>query len=363
MNVAIITDQHLGARNDSAHMRESMRKFYEQVFFPTLDAYNVRRVLNGGDYVDRRKYVNYSTANFIWNVYREPLRMRNLREDIIVGNHDLYYRDSTTLNSISQLHRDDPTVHVYTEPAELDVDGLGVLMLPWMTENTREATEQAIAKTSCSIVLGHLEIKGFQMYRGMPSTSGLSPEMFDRFDKVMSGHFHHKSQNGVINYLGSPYPTMWSDYRDPRGFHIFDTATKSLTFIENPFSLFVRIIYDDANQPHRYVRDLVQSILSPESNCKDAYVKVVVKTRTQPFWYDMVLDTLAKVTQDIIVIDDVVVNDNGEEEITTVDIDTPQLMRDYVNSLDIRCDKNQLYTYLEDKYRQAQAVSTSLRGL
>jgi DNA repair exonuclease SbcCD nuclease subunit len=362
-NVAIITDTHFGARNDSLHMLASMRKFYDNVFFPTLDTYGVRRVLHGGDYVDRRKYVNYHTASFIRNVYREGLRKRHIEEDVIVGNHDCYFRDSTQLNAVRELVEDDETVRCYVHPHELDVDGVGVLLLPWIVDSNRADSMKLIETSKCSIVLGHLELQGFQMFRGMPASTGLDPQLFDRFELVMSGHYHHKSEKGPVHYLGAPYPMIWSDYRDPRGFHIFNTDTKELTFIENPFSLFVRIVYDDAGQSHDYIKQLAGSILAKDSPYHDAYVKIIVKSKNQPYWFDLMMDALYKVNaQDIIVVDDIVVDDNGDEsEAPVTDVDTLTLMREYVDSLSITCDKEELFNYLQTKYREALAATQSAR--
>ena len=76
-------------------MHHTQQKFIEEVFFPTLDAYGVTRVLHGGDYGDRRKYINFATARFIDHQYRAPLRSRGIREYVIIGNHDCFLRDST----------------------------------------------------------------------------------------------------------------------------------------------------------------------------------------------------------------------------------------------------------------------------
>ena len=99
--------------------------------------------------------------------------------------------------------------------------------------------------TEATICMGHFEIEGFQMYRGAPSHDGLEPKMFDKFDMVFSGHYHHKSSRKNIHYLGNPYELTWQDYDDPRGCHIFDLKTHELEFIQNPNRMFIKIVYDD----------------------------------------------------------------------------------------------------------------------
>ena len=61
MKLAIITDTHWGARNDSQAFAEYFRRFYEDIFFPTLMERDIRTVVHMGDIVDRRKFINYKT--------------------------------------------------------------------------------------------------------------------------------------------------------------------------------------------------------------------------------------------------------------------------------------------------------------
>ncbi len=93
--------------------------------------------------------------------------------------------------------------------------------------------------------MGHLEIKGFEMHNGHMNEHGTEKSVFKRFEKVMSGHFHKKSDDGHIYYLGTQYEMTWSDYKCPKGFHIFDTQTRELSRIENDNTIFKKIIYND----------------------------------------------------------------------------------------------------------------------
>lgn len=363
MKVAIITDTHFGARNDSLPMQQNMAKFYSRVFFPHVDEHEVKAIIHAGDFFDRRKYCNIGTARFIHETYGAPVRERGLPQYIIPGNHDIYLRSSTEINGIAELYRHDPDVHLYTQPTEIDLDGCGVLMLPWIADNNRDACMNVIQNTDTQIVIAHLELGGFQMYRGLANPDGMDASMFERFSMVMTGHYHHRTIAPPIYYLGAPYPMIWSDYQDPRGFHIFDTDTHELTYIENPYSLFVKIIYDDAGQKHDYIKSLAQSILAKDSPYHDAYIKVVVKSKEQPYWFDVMMDCLYKVNvQDVLVVDDIIVDDADEKDSNEIpDMDTLTLMRDYVATLGISCDKDELFAYLRDKYHDAVASSQSAR--
>ena len=364
MKIGLLCDTHFGARSDSAPMQDSMRKFYEQVFFPAIDTHQVKAVIHAGDFFDRRKYCNIGTAHFINEVYRQPLRDRELPQFMITGNHDIYYRSSTEVNGIDELFRHDDNVRVFAQPTELTLTPTcTVLLLPWITDNNRAASMKLIAESKASIVIGHLELTGYQMYRGLANPDGLDPSMFERFEMVMSGHYHHRTIAPPIHYLGSCYPMIWSDYQDPRGFHIFDTETHELTYVENPHSLFMKILYADKGQKHDYIKKLANDILAKDSPYHDAYVKVIVKSKEQPYWFDVMMDCLYKVNvQDVLVVDDIIVDDADEQESTEIpDLDTLTLMKDYIDTLSISCDKDELFAYLREKYQDAVASSQSAR--
>ena len=120
--------------------------------------------------------------------------------------------------------------------------------MPWINPQNEVYALGMMGETRADTLLGHLEIDGFQMYAGHESQGGLSKVEFQRFDTVMSGHFHHKSDDGQIFYLGCPYEITWSDYNDPKGFHVFDTETRELHRILNPYKMFSKIYYDDSNE-------------------------------------------------------------------------------------------------------------------
>lgn len=363
MKVAIISDTHFGARGDSLPMQANMAKFFTHVFFPTLDQMQIQYVVHLGDYTDRRKYVNYQTARFIETTYREPLRQRHVRELILLGNHDCFYKQTNDINSVEELYRHDASVTIVKAPREVTIGSRSILLLPWIADDTRDVALDLLAHTRATVVMGHLEIGGFQMYRGVPhEQGGLEATRFDRFALVLSGHFHHKSERAPITYVGAPYPMIWSDYDDPRGFHILDTDTLALTFISNPFSLFARLVYDDAHEGISYGDTLRREIDAVDSRYRDAYVKVIVKSRTQPATFEAVMESLYKVNPlDVDVIDDVVVNDDGEEVMPSLDVDTLHLMREYVDSLTINCNKDDLNSYLQHLYHEALAANQSTR--
>jgi hypothetical protein len=193
--------------------------------------------------------------------------------------------------------------------------------------------------------MGHFEIAGFAMYRGMESHDGLSKEIFDKFDLVFSGHYHHRSSDKHIHYLGNPYELTWQDYNDPRGFHLFDTDTRKLEFIRNPYTMFARVEYDDKE---------VEPIDIDKVDLKDKYVKLIVVNKTDFYKFDQFIKKLYnKGCSDIKIVEDMSEFNDGEinEEISLED--TLSVLSHYVDTVETDLDKEKIKTYMRSLYTEA----------
>lgn len=318
-----------GVRNDSITVLEFYRKFYEDVFFKEIDKHNIKTVLHLGDLVHRRKYINFVTANYVRDLFINPVLERDIDLHIITGNHDCYYRNTNRINGIDQLFRETKVSIYMNEPVELTFDKVKFLLCPWIAEDNNKVSLEKINTTDASIVAGHFDIKGFEMYRGAVSEHGFDASMFSRFNYVWSGHYHHKSSSNNISYLGAPYEMTWGDVGDPHGFHIFDTETLELTFVENPYSIFHKVIYNDSNLT---VEDIKKMDFS---HLKGGYVKVIVENKSNAFFFDMFIDKIEKSQPSEIqtIEDSVNFISEDEEDILSEAEDTLTMINKVVDSL------------------------------
>ena len=237
MKIAIITDTHFGARNDNQNFNEFFYKFYENVFFPTLEDRGIKTCVHMGDVVDRRKFISYKIANDFRNRFIKRFGELGIDLHIIIGNHDTYYKNTNEVNAMEELVGKDRH-KIYTDPEVVDFGDVPIQFIPWINAGNYDASMAALSRSPAAIAMGHLEINGFEMQKGFPMSGSYDKEIFRRFDTVFSGHFHHKSDDGQIFYLGPPYEIYWNDYQDPKGFHIFDTETRELERIVNPYGIF-----------------------------------------------------------------------------------------------------------------------------
>lgn len=288
MKLGIITDTHFGARSDNLALLDYQKKFLDDVFFPTLDKHNITEVCHLGDLVDRRKYINIQTAHRMRTEFISPLLKSGRKLHIIPGNHDVYYKNSNYVNSLEELLHGMNGINIYFTPTDINFDSVSIMFLPWITEDNHELCMKAVNDTKSQVLFGHLQLLGFEMERGRFSDSGFESSLFHKFDLVCSGHFHHRSVYNNINYLGNPFEMTWADYDDPKGFHIYDTKTRSLQFIRNPYRLFQKINYSDEGKT---VNDVLNVNFKQFAN---SYVKVIVQSKTNAYLFDLFIQKIEK---------------------------------------------------------------------
>ena len=347
MKIALVTDTHFGARNDNQNVNDYFYKFYDDIFFPELEKRGITTCVHLGDVVDRRKFISFKIANDFRQRFINRFAELGIDLHIIIGNHDTYYKNTNEVNSMEELVGRD-RCNIYTGPEVVEFDGVPIQFIPWINANNYDESMTALSHSPAQMAMGHLEVNGFEMHKGHFADGSYDKELFRRFDIVMSGHFHHKSDDGQIYYLGTPYEIYWNDYEDPRGFHIFDTETRELERIVNPYRIFEKVYYDDTTTDYT---DYDMSKL------KDMYVKVIVVNKKDLYQFDKFVDKLlqadaheVKIVEDFSELD----AENVSDDIVENTEDTMTLLEKYIDELDVTMSKDRLKNTMRSLYTEAQ---------
>ena len=343
MKIAIITDTHYGARKGADYIHSYFKNFYDNIFFPYLEKNNIDTIIHMGDMFDSRKSIDYQSLEWSKRVVFEPLKKYKVHA--ITGNHDAYYKNTNKVNSPELLLKDYDNIITYSKPTEINIGGLDILLLPWINSENFEKSKEFIDNSKSKIAMGHLEINGFKATRGHMMEDGMDVSIFSKFEKVYSGHFHTRSTDGKIYYLGNPYEMYWNDVNDKRGFHIFDTETLIHTPIDNTYKLFYNIYYEDT--PH-------QTFDSTEYTNK--LVKVIVRKKTNTKQFEKFIDKLySSNVQDLKIIENFVFQENENFEIDEEE-NTLSILNRYIDESEFEYDKNIIKGIFQDLYRQACEV-------
>lgn len=346
MTVALITDQHLDGRKGSIAFWEYFNKFYDEVFFPTLKERGITTVIDLGDTFDNRKNIDYNVWARIRRNYFDRLADNNISVHMILGNHCVYYKNTNEINAPDLLLDTYDNIQIYSQPETVMIEGTKILMLPWINAQNYEETMRWIKDTSAEIAMGHLELNGFEVTPGMLHEGGMDPDIFFKFKQVFSGHFHHKSSRGNITYLGNPYQMFWNDYKDSRGFHLYEPKSNKLQFIKNPFEIFKKIYYDDSQSQE----------INPEEYA-NTYVKVVVEQKTDFFKFEKLIESLYNANVlDLKIIETMVEKDKKDVDINLEITDTLSLLNEYIDEVEMTVNKNELKSIMRSLYIESCEV-------
>ena len=342
MKVAIITDQHFGARKNSKLFHDYFLKFYNDVFFPTLEKEGISTVIDMGDTFDSRKGIDFSALSWAKNHYYDRLQEMGVTVHTVVGNHTAYYKNTNEVNAVDLLLREYKNVTVYSEATEVKLDKLNVIFIPWINAENEESTFKLIKATSSICAMGHLELQGFRAHRGVVMEHGIQSELFEKFERVYSGHYHTRSDNGKIFYLGNPYEMFWNDLNDTRGFHIFDTKTLEHTPVNNPYRMFYSIYYEDTNYQTFDTREYENKI-----------VKVIVRKKSDAKKFEKFIDKLyASNVFDLKIVENFQIIDPENFEITDSE-DTLSILNRYIEEAEIDLDKSTIQNLIQEVYKEA----------
>ena len=343
MKILLITDQHFGVRNDNLHFVEHYRKFYSRIVIPFIKASGIKEIINLGDTFDKRRSINYMSLEAAKEMWFDPIKELGCKMTALVGNHDIYYKNTLRINSPDEL-LGGYDIDVITEPTTRSYDGTDILLLPWICDENYDRTLRSITESTAPVCMGHLELNGFEAHPGHVMDKGIDMNIFSKFTKVFSGHYHTKSNKNNCYYLGNPYQLYWNDYGQKRGFHVFDTETLRTTFYRNPFDTFHKLYYNGG------------VTIPPEEEIKGTFVKLIVEDKGDYAKFDYVVRQLQDIgLADLKIVEDLSVDlENGDSVVETED--TMTLLDNYIDEIDLKVDRNNIKSIMRSLYLEASEL-------
>ena len=347
MKIALITDQHLDGRKGSLAFWTYFQKFYDDVFFPTLEKEGITTIIDLGDTFDNRKSMDYNVCNRVTTNYFD--RLKNYKVHMLLGNHCVYYKNTNKINSPELLLKQYDNITIYSEPKHLKLGSKKFLMLPWINKENQDKVFKLLKTSEADVCCGHLELSGFEMNAGMVMDHGMDHKLFHRFKRVWSGHYHHQSKKGNVQYLGNPYQMFWNDYKDARGFHIYDTESDRLKFVANPYEIFDKIFYDDTSVDYN----------KQDVSCyKDKYIKIIVEQKTDYHMFETLVDRLYNVGVHDVKIAETLLEDDLNDSDADVEVkDTMTLLSEYIDEVEMSVNKNDLKNIMKALYIESCEIA------
>jgi hypothetical protein len=346
MTIALITDQHLDGRKGNLVFWDYFLKFYDEIFFPQLKAKGITQIIDLGDTFDNRKSIDFNVWSRIRKHYFDRLHESGIFVHMILGNHCTYYKNTNEINSPQLLLKEYDNIEIYSKPETVMIEDTKILMLPWINSENYDETMTWIHQTDAEIAMGHLELNGFEVTPGMKMDHGMDASIFSKFKQVFSGHYHHKSKKGNIQYLGNPYQMFWNDYKDPRGFHFYEPSTNKLKFVQNPYEIFQKIYYNDSDP----------NFSIDPTEYSNSYVKIIVEEKKDYLKFENMVEKLYDANVIDLKIVETLVDEDSSEEVNIEVKDTLTLLNEYIDEVDMAVDKTDLKKLMRSLYIESCEV-------
>lgn len=338
----IIGDMHTGVKAGNQLSMEIFHAYfasYLKVIFEYIDANGIKSVVLLGDVFDVRKNLNSWAADWFKKHFRDECIFRGLQVYVIVGNHDIFYRETLEVNTPELMLADHPdTFTLIDEPKEFNIDEHDCLLVPWICKQNEGEVLSAIKRSKADYLFGHFEFDGFEFNKGVAAKSHFKHDEFEKFKKIWSGHYHHGQMRDNVIYTGTPWELTWMDCQDPKG--VYEFKDDQFEFIPNPYTIYSKVTY-------------LENLPVSADEVTGKHVRVIVPQRGDKKKFNKFMDDLYAMNPI-----DVKIEESFNEELASeIVIDkmksTIQILHEYIDQSDIELDKDKMKNVMDELYQEA----------
>jgi DNA repair exonuclease SbcCD nuclease subunit len=346
--IAICADLHIGSHLDN-QLWHSISLDFAKWFKQKLIENNIKDIVICGDIFNNREEISVLTIHTAKEFFSI---LKDFNITLLVGNHDIYFKNRTDINSISILDEWE-NITVISNPVTYNFQGREMCFAPWGAELD--------LITKCDILFGHFEIQTFKTTPYHTCQEGvLSEDLFKKSNLIISGHFHvkdeRKYENGTILYIGNPYQLNWNDCELTKGFYILDIKSLNYNFIQNNISP----IHKKYNLSE-FLKNGINDTIKKEFNKN--FIKLVIDTDINENKINLLYNKLCNLGPHSLKLEYNNQNEINSENFQEIDynkenFDLEKTIRDYIYSLDVPNNKNDIINYVLDLYKKVNDNNT-----
>jgi len=341
--IGIISDLHLGVHSNSHQWHEIAIKWanWQSAEFKRQ---NIKDIIFCGDWHHNRSEISVNTLQVsadILDIFKE------FNLIAITGNHDIYYKHRTDVNSLAVFKGRENVTILDTITTFSAFDRI-ITMCPWNT--------QVNSIPQCDVIFGHFEIETFKMNAYKVCEEGLSiKELLRKSSMIISGHFHTRHEKkfgaGTILYVGNPFQMDFGDCGNIKGYYILDLDTMEYEFTKNTVSpLYHKLCLSDLVQ-HRtitpairrqFIDNIVKFKIDRNISQDDLAVLTAKLNQLRP----------QELTIDYDIAYNKITNNNCEKDLSGIDISVA--IEEFINLLEID-NKKEVLQYTQELYTKCIA--------
>lgn len=341
--IAIISDIHLGLHANSELWHDIILN-YGNWLKQELEKQNITDLLVLGDIFNNREEIGVKTLHVteqFFKIFSSSVSPFNII--LLNGNHDSYFRDNSSINSIS-IFKGWSNITVVDKSESIIIHNKKLTFIPWGLHNDIPSNND--------VLFGHFEINTFKKNVAKLCEDGLDSSMLlENAKLIISGHFHLREEreykNGKIIYVGCPFQQNWNDVNSTKGYYLLNTEDLSYEFFENnvtPKFISIKLSdYFDKTKlenirkviPNNFIKLIVDQEISYEN-----FEKILnVSTLLKPLEISSNFENKKELTVD--------------ENYEVVHLDMKVLIEEFVKSLDIKLLSDKVLKELDNIYNSA----------
>ena len=355
--IFMIGDTHLGLGYPNKYDKwNNIHKEYFNNFLIPLLKKEIKEgdiIIHMGDLFDNRSVIPLDLLSYTQKLLELLSNLAPLH--IIVGNHDLYTKSTSDINSIN-LFKYIPNVFIYEETTILKYNGNNLLLMPYI-ENKNDQIEQLKKYNDCDYLFCHSDLNGCRMHLTSVANKNkdkIDIEEFSSFKRVFSGHIHLTQVNKNFIFVGSIFQMDRNDYLNKKGIFTLDTNNGNETFIENNLSpqfdkLIIKeesdILLFNSINPNNFIDLFISnSLITTNKKLRKSIESYLINSTFESV--DYIDDLSEKVEESIKSIDDLVESDLE----LTVKLDYKDIISDYI--LKIKWENDHIKNKMIDTFNE-----------
>ena len=340
--VAIFSDLHLGIHSNSSEWHKYAIEWANWFREECRDK-GIKDLIFCGDWHHNRSEISVNTLQVSADIL-DMFEEFNLIA--ITGNHDIYYKHRTDVNSLS-IFKNRKNVTILEQYQTLEAFDKKLSFCPWNTPT--KVIEES------DVIFGHFEIETFKMNAFKICEEGVRvKDLLHKSSLVISGHFHTRHEKqfgaGTILYVGNPFQMDFGDAGNRKGYHILDLDTLEYEFFENNVSpCYEKITLSELVEEgditpivkNKISNNIVKLKVDKNISQDDMDILTAAFNKLQPeqlsIDYDINFNRILDNREDIEDLSGVDVEQAIEEFIGTMDLDDAKAIIEYTLGLYERC--------------------------
>lgn len=336
--IGIVSDLHLGVHTNSTQWHDIAIQWANWLA-SEFKRQNIKDIIFCGDWHHNRSEISVNTLQVSADIL-DIFKDFNLIA--ITGNHDVYYKHRTDVNSLS-IFKTRENVTIYDKVVTFTAFERTITLCPWNTSITD------IPKSD--VIFGHFEIETFKMNTYKVCEEGMRiKDLLQRSNLIISGHFHIRHEKrfgtGTILYVGNPFQMDFGDADNKKGYYILDLDTLEYSFTENTVSpLYIKISLSEL-VTHNTITNELRNLLY------NNIVKLKIDRNISQEDLGILTAKLSQLSPQTLSVDydigyNKISNDNSGKDLSGIDIS--QAIEEFVNLLEID-NKKEVLNYTIELY-------------